>query len=217
MAGHSIRGTTSWPLERPAYFYTLLREPVARTLSEYFYFCRSLGYKKSLEEYVETEGRGNFMVRALSGTDDADDAIALLKRRFSLVGIVERFDDFLEGLSLLDGKSYASFKGFVAYNASRIPGSSSARASKELLARIAEQNAEDIRLYNYVRDSLVGSRGYYLSPDVEPRVAIEQPSRIALRLGRLSNRLYRNFLYKPYCLRVPGLYHALPYYKKLKE
>lgn len=119
--GHVPFGLHQWLPGAPRYL-TMLRDPVERTISDYFFALNTPGHvlfermrrgRLSIEDFValrEEQGYRNMYCRLLSGvaawdqladTPRALPSAALgaaqenLKRHFSLVGITERFDESL--------------------------------------------------------------------------------------------------------------------------
>lgn len=119
--GHGVWGLHAW-LEQPCMYATLLRDPVDRLVSQYYFIrgspnhplnqaLRSRG--KTLSEYLRNGinlQADNGQVRALSRCADSVDAPAPygscsrtmletalhnLTAHYALVGVTERFDDFL--------------------------------------------------------------------------------------------------------------------------
>jgi hypothetical protein len=102
--GHMLFEPDRWP--RDARFLTILRDPVERTISHYYWLNERRGARSgwdSIEEALDQGAiRDNLQVRVIAGADPAgpvtatmtEDAIAALDR-FSGVGLTERFDESL--------------------------------------------------------------------------------------------------------------------------
>jgi hypothetical protein len=157
--GHTIYGLhTSIP--RPATYFTLLRDPVGLTISQYNYVARNPNHPlhgaasyRTLEAYVTsgvTLESDNSQTRAIAGDTatpfrgctDAMLATAKsnIEKDFSVVGLVERFD---ESLMLLRDAFGWSDPLYVRANvtAKKEPVTDAARAL------IREQNRLDIELH----------------------------------------------------------------------
>jgi len=161
--GHMPFGLHSL-VPRPANYVTVLREPVERAISDY-YFARRFkphihhraALRMTLEEYFLEKHEHNLQSRILAGTnsrelfpsvcDSATLAVAKknLARHFLVVGLTERFDETLALLKVVLGwkvKRYRSFR--VAGN--RIPKQHVAPAT---LALIRERERFDLALYGH--------------------------------------------------------------------
>ena len=112
--GHLSYGVHRY-IPRPCHYITVLREPVARTISGYKFIIRNpaafrhhalhdpeVGGKIGLEGYLESEGvgrKGNRQTRMLSGRYSGDlDRAALEEAKanlqdFLVVGLTERFEE----------------------------------------------------------------------------------------------------------------------------
>jgi len=153
-------------LPRPASYITVLREPVERVISEY-YFARHYRlhpqYKRmqnlSLEEYASTTPHHNLQCKLLAGmpgprdflagdcTDETlETAKANLAAHFSVAGLTERFD---ETLALLKARFGWKLNAYASFNVTR------ARPRKEAVPEaaqkiIAERNRYDVAIYRHV-------------------------------------------------------------------
>jgi hypothetical protein len=153
-------------ITRPSTYITVLREPVERVISEY-YFARHHRlhpqHKRmqglSLEEYASTTPHHNLQCKLLAGLPSPRDflagpcaehtlevAKANLAQHFTLAGLTERFDETLALLKVLFGwklDHYASF------NVTPVrPLGDSISPTTRLL--IADRNRFDVALYRHV-------------------------------------------------------------------
>jgi len=156
------------------YTFTLLRNPVSRALSVYYYFCKqghgaglfsavdAESQKVTLEEFVDGKVAGgdavsNFQVRHLAAlqvegaSEDPLEAAKATLRSYHLFGLQEQFDDFatllLRDLGLPDMASLPRENVSAAYRgAEQIPAS-----TRELIER---KNELDVALWNWAREQL---------------------------------------------------------------
>lgn len=163
--GHMPFGLDKY-LARESNYITILRKPVERVISEYFY---RIGRKShpladreikglSLREYVEKLPYDNVQTKLLAGGNPAYDFMAggcsdamletakrNLAQRFSLVGLTERFEETLALCKILFGwkvERYATMRV--------TPGKSKEKGVPiELRDLIAERNRFDVALYKY--------------------------------------------------------------------
>jgi hypothetical protein len=159
--GHMLFGLHE-VLPQPATYITVLRNPVERVLSA-FYFMRSYklhplywkmrNEKWTVEQFVERSSRDNVQCKIIANApyhspctqEVLERATDHLNNYFSVVGLSERFEESLALMKLRFGwqlKSYSSF------NVTR------ARPKKEDLPRatldlIAEKNRFDVALYQH--------------------------------------------------------------------
>lgn len=163
-----IRGHFAFGLHQflpcDAIYFTLLRDPVARFISEYHYIRRSPGLKLheqlqsiSLEQYIDTKGQtaGNLQTRLLFGLSKISNAtpeaiVAQAKenldRYFHVVGLVERFD---ETLVLLKQAFHWRSPVYVKQNTTSTHEKVRLPISEKTLEKIRECNAMDLELYAY--------------------------------------------------------------------
>ena len=151
-------------IPRPANYVTVLREPVERAISDY-YFARRFkphmhhraALQLTLEEYFLEKHEHNLQSRILAGPNSHElfptvcDSATLtvakenLARHFIVVGLTERFDETLALLKVALGWKVKRYRSF------RVAGN---RISKQLvapatLALIREKERFDLALYSY--------------------------------------------------------------------
>jgi hypothetical protein len=159
--GHMLFGLHE-VLPQPATYITVLRNPVDRVLSAY-YFMR--GYKLhplywklrrnkwSLEEYVERTTRDNVQCKIIANAayhepctqEIMERALQHLDRYFSVVGLSERFEESLALMKLRFGWQLKSYSAFNVTR-SRPKRQDLPQASLDL---IAERNRFDVALYKH--------------------------------------------------------------------
>lgn len=159
--GHMLFGLHE-VLPQPATYITVLRDPVERVLSA-FYFMR--GYKLhplywklrrnkwTLEEYVERSTRDNVQCKIIANAhyhlpctqEIMDRALNHLDHYFSVIGLSERFE---ESLALMKLRFGWQLKSYSAFNVTR------SRPKRQDLPQatldlIAERNRFDVALYKH--------------------------------------------------------------------
>ncbi len=157
--GHMVFGLHAI-LPQPATYITVLREPVDRVLSA-FYFMRS--YKLhplywrlkfanySLEDFVRRSRRENVQCKILAGAEYNEPCTAEicetakenLLRYFSVVGLFERFE---ESLALMKLRFGWKLQRYSSFNVTRARPRK-ADIPRSTLDLIAEKNSFDISLY----------------------------------------------------------------------
>jgi hypothetical protein len=157
--GHMLFGLHAI-LPQPATYITVVREPVDRVISS-FYFMRSYKlhplywkFKRerwSLEDFVKRSPRDNVQCKIIAGADYAKPCTAEicekakenLVRYFSVVGLFERFEESLALMKLRFGWKLQRYSSFNVTRA-RPRKADIPPATLEL---IQERNAFDISLY----------------------------------------------------------------------
>lgn len=206
VAGHVGFGVHG-ALPRAAMYLTLLRDPVERLISGFYYSLprhhAATGETVTLEEYVFRKrhydlGLNNLQTRVLSGLSDldptdivttencrpiteADFALVCenLERHYGLVGLTEQFDEFLVVLARLMGWCLAD----VVYRRLNVNPSRPhlTEIPRSVIAEVERHNAYDRRLYRMARDMFAS------------RITAYGPSFAAdLRLFRRLNALHEH-------------------------
>ena len=199
LKGHVAFGVHRF-LEQPVRYVTLVRDPVDRVVSHYF-FTRStprhwlhrkvVEERLSLEDYVHLrmrQGMANYCTRVLSGCVDWEDltrpgadlpadgparARANLEAHFSVVGVTERFDESV--LLMKEAYGWGSVryvKDNVTPNKPQVPVTDRQREI------ILDYNALDAELHAFAKERL--DRAIQDRPDFHRR----------LRRFRAANRWY---------------------------
>jgi Sulfotransferase family len=157
--GHMLFGLHAI-LPQPATYITVLRNPIDRVLSA-FYFMRSYKlhplywkFKRenwTLEDFVRRLPRENAQCKILAGAcyeepctaDICEIAKENLTRHFSVVGLSEHFE---ESLALMKLRFGWKLRNYSIFNVTRVRPVKSA-IPQSTLDLIAEKNAFDISLY----------------------------------------------------------------------
>ena len=199
-------------LPRPATYITVLRDPIDRIISHYYFVLQTpkhylyrniVSQKMTLEQYVRSglspeldNGQvrflcGNPRVDAVSGRDpvsreDLLSAKKNLKECFIGVGLSERFDETVLMFSkLLDWKH-------VYYAKENVTGKRSSKPtiSKSVIQAIEENNDLDMELYKY-------AKGMFF--DLNQKYGVDQEE---LKLFKKRNR-YFGMAYKLSLVGLP--------------
>lgn len=193
--GHFAFGLHTF-LDCPVRYFTIVRDPVKRVLSEYLYIKRSPnvpGHKiakdATLEEYLE-KAQGNLQARMMLGLtqpkDQSDTGILTaiqenIRDHFSMTGMVESFE---ESLMLLHFKLDWQVNSllYVSQNKTSSNQSKAIQLSPDLIELIKEKNHWDVLLYEYIEECF-HNEITKLSPAFEDK----------LRYRAQLNRLYNPF------------------------
>ncbi len=153
-------------LNAPTTYMTMLREPVDRVISEYYYRLNRPQHpyedrwmkKLGLEEYIRATPQHNIQTKLLAGQPTDYDFLAgdcteatlsvakeNLAQRFSLVGLTERFEESLALAKLTFGWKIEHFTDF------NITGKRPARSSvpQPIQDLIRDRYRYDVALYDY--------------------------------------------------------------------
>lgn len=214
LAGHSIRLRSR--LERvvpEVRYYTLLRDPVRRYVSDFYHFVDLLGFPDDFEHWLSLTDRHDFQTRAIAGTADVAAAKELLTSRFAAVGIVEEYDTFLDSLAGLAHPRRLEHRSRVRNAADQRRGRHGKVPLERFRDAIIARNRLDLELYDHVRRVIL--------PEQEARRDRGGGSRstgaartIFGSWRGLQNLLFRNLIYKPYLGYLPFRPHALPRYRR---
>ncbi len=209
VAGHRPYGMHQYfPAEDYQYF-TFIREPVDRVISQYYYLKRSPKHKLypyvnnpnySLKRLIEENHFQNFNIQThwLTGMpksyfqeghqnqETIDLALDNIKRDFAFVGLNDHFDEGLVILKRLFGWS-TPFYAMKNVTKSR---DKQADFSQETIDLIKEKNQMDVRIYDYCRNNFFETLEYHKGDKFNSELA---------QLKFWNQKLGR---YKPYRLKL---------------
>jgi hypothetical protein len=155
--GHTVRPFLEYEnvINKQVQYITFLRDPISRYISHYHFQKYILKKNCEIEEFLDEVEFTNFMTKKISGGNDLQKAISILKNKFKFVGLIENFN-----MSLLLMKNEINLNDFnICYERQREHQSSNNSQIKiiqndEIVERIRGENNLDIELYNYVKNVL---------------------------------------------------------------
>ncbi len=208
IAGHNVKAFSNLSEECPGIqFFTVLRDPVSRFRSHYL--NRSTGHcREQFEQWVSIPWVRNWQTKMIAGEQNADKAIELLEARFGFVGLTERFDETLIMLGrwLQEPGFQPEYRRLNELRHKRRPRDierSKADLSfmelENVRAMIAEANAEDQKVYDYVISTIYPRQQAAYRENLEKELAaLQQRNQTGGRLAEsFASSLMRNYVYKP--------------------
>lgn len=216
IAGHVIQLSSNLEsVVKDVKYFTLLRDPIKRYISDYQFGVDILKYPADFDAWLERTDRHNIMTKAIAGEENVEKAKKLISTKMSLVGIVEKYEEFLEGLRLLVWPD----KLDISYEIKNIASQRKTKHFQQIdlikyKKQLMKNNELDLELYNFVcADVLSKQREKILTEKSKTFVPkIVQYSRISSMARIFLNRIYRNLIYKPYVGQWP-VPHMLDFYK----
>ncbi len=133
-------------------YFTVLRDPVKRYLSQYEYTVHSMRRKITFEQFLKSKSWCDLQTTKIAGVADARKAIEILNKKFFVVGVVDQFDLFLATL-----RQAVTTKSLdISYEQKNI-GVTGKRVGiyEEYKDRILENNSQDSVLYEYCKNVLI--------------------------------------------------------------
>ena len=154
ISGHSIAPYIPITNLAPNLQYiTLLRDPIERYISQYYYWNNVLNKTLSFEEFLSIERIANFQTRKIAGSENLERAKTILLENFLLAGVVEQFNEFL----LVLQKKLAPIQFDPLYQMENVASApqnylkTKRDILKNYLEEIISKNKLDIELYNFVK------------------------------------------------------------------
>jgi len=225
VSGHSIRIQSNLDaVVSNITYFTCLRDPVSRYLSEYYTYVERLGMGSSFKDWLDRTDRHNFQTRAIAGKPDLKVAKQILSEKFVVVGVLEDFEEFFARLSyaarVATGRAILPVRGLLnprnSGNRSLLP------SPQDLLDQFGDSIksvlALDIELYRYARETIIPRQrkklpsNLCLASSVGDASKASWSSRLKAGASLALCRTYRNLIYKPYMGRWPVV-HRLPAYE----
>lgn len=190
-------------LDNRLVWFTFLRDPISRTLSQYEYQVHRYKLASDFPKWADKFGQKDQQVKQLAGESNLNKAKVTLANKFRAVGLVEKYNEslliFKDRLGLSDlNLSYGTPK-----NASQ--GSIKKKIIKnfdEYRDLIIEMNQLDLKLYEYVLETIWPQQ---VKDYGEKRLKNNLLSEFCQlhnsskgRLNALTSRIFRNLIYKPF-------------------
>ena len=184
---------------------------------------RLLGRDKSFDAWLSLEDRRNFITKSIAGSDDLEQAKWYLSEKFSLIGLVEFIeyfmDDFRNFIWLYYRKKFQIYSVRINSNSDRNIINKRAEILMKYKCEIKDANFNDIQLYQFVLNQIIPNQKGRLTK-WEANNESDNPhnkENALFRIGDIKGHsyisyLYRNLIYKPYVGRLPFSPHRLPIY-----
>ena len=208
IAGHFVTPYSELARQCPELrYFAFVRDPVARYRSHFL--NRSLSHtEQAFDEWTASAWSQNWQTRMIAGEPNAEKAIEIIEQRVGFIGLTERFDESV--VMLGDWLGEPSFRGEYRpanqLKKKRRPRDV-AREQTDMrylktdraLARMAEVNAEDQKVYDYVTSTVFPRQVAALREALPAKVAaLQQRCHDAgLLMESLWANFYRNFVYEP--------------------
>lgn len=176
-------------------YFTVLRDPIKRYLSQYEYTVHNRGRNMSFEQFLEWESLWNLQTTKIAGVPDAQKAIDILNEKFLVVGTVDQFDLFLATLKqAVNNKSLD-----VSYDEKNIGVKGNRGTNYEQYKdRILENNKQDVLLYDYCKNVLIPSQSKHFFGDEHFRPSQAQVGTSLLsKLKSYSDYVFRKAYLEP--------------------
>ncbi|XIG89340.1 hypothetical protein C1N90_28730 (plasmid) [Priestia aryabhattai] len=148
-------------INKPYTYFSMVRHPIDRVISLYYFLSRSPGYARyeelkgmTLEEFVtQNKQANNHQTLFFSGNNTFDLALAKknLENHFPVVGVTDMFN---ESTFLMTKKFNWEYKDYKKINVT-VNRPSLKEIPKNILDIIEQNNHLDMELYKYVKDRLI--------------------------------------------------------------
>lgn len=208
IAGHNVKPYADLAAEcAEIRFFTILRDPARRFRSHFL--NRAEGHsREAFDRWISQSWVHNWQTKMIAGEPSAAKAIELIGARFGFVGLTERFDESLVLLGQWLGEPgfRAEYRSVNQLSEKRRPRDAARQQSDmsyldsaAVRARIAEVNAEDQKVYDFVAATIYPRQLAAHPGDLESELrALEQQNCGAGRLAEpMWGRFMRNYIYKP--------------------
>jgi hypothetical protein len=182
-------------------YFTMLREPIARSISHFGYIHRhsdSAQNREDLVDFLQQPVNRNLQTQWLCGEDDPEAAIRALEQDIGFVGLMERFDESMLLLQRWLGESSFDVH-YAPRNRARRVATMPFREDPELLSMLTEANAHDMAVYHYVVEQMLPKQVHAYGGGIAEAVARfqQENQKHHDRPEPLMAGLRRNLLYKP--------------------
>lgn len=198
-------------------FYTILRDPIDRYISDFQHDFYRRGFNGSICDWLKYDTKHNYMTKFIAGENNLDLAKEILMKRFDLIGIMERYEDFISALTELFSPTLIDSKFQVVNQAGKLPTFTISKKTKirqkvnfdeEIYDMIREKNESDILLYDFAK-TLSSHKISNVSVKKFTNRRQTRLSSYTKKQNRIITMLYRNLIYKPVCNEIPFSRYSL--------
>ena len=149
IGGHSIVPYAGLERDFNVKYFTILRDPVNRYISQYRYWRSALGKDITFETFLEKSGSWNMQAKKIAEDRKAVSAISILQDKFIAYGVVEEMELFIADLAAYFQRDLLlQRKNFTQNKVDRVDD-----LREKYLQAIIDRNEEDIELYNWVKQN----------------------------------------------------------------
>jgi hypothetical protein len=203
IAGHTVRPSSDLDQVVPGIrYYTLLREPLARCASHFQYEKANYRDNIRFEDWMVHPVFRNFQTQKIAGGEDLDKAIRIVDQELLFTGVMDRFDESMVILQRLLGDAGLDIR-YVKRNVAsdnRVKSELMSDPSKRKL--LEANNALDVELYRYVKETVYPRYQQAYGPTLEADVAAFQqsnaaPTDIGARWRYAANSMQRALIQRP--------------------
>ena len=220
-AGHSLRPFGDFGAFRERMvFYTLLRDPVQRFISDYHEHRRHFDMSLPFETWAAETTNSDWQVNALSRSGNLEEAKEVLATQFALFDLVENYPRFVTSLSSLMAPHRLS-----AWYEKKNVGTEKSAEDAALERAVAQRpqtleialaaNRKDTELMRWAQNFL--SERYAKTLPLPPAQAPTATAKLAQRTRQILNLTVRNAIYKPSVGLWPTEVDILPTYRMYIE
>lgn len=156
IAGHSIKPYSDLKRSAPDLkYYTFLRDPIRRTLSQYQYEVQQ-GRRKDgqFEQWIRDPANHDAQVRTLAGAPDLEKAKALLRDEIAYVGLMEQLHESLAMMLPALGLPAIDYSPDTVNSARDNLIRDRILADPKLMALVEQANRLDLQLYAFVKNEI---------------------------------------------------------------
>ncbi|MEM9384679.1 MAG: hypothetical protein AAGA68_06440 [Pseudomonadota bacterium] len=154
---------------RPVRYITLLRDPVARYLSQFRYWNRVMAKDWSFERFLDHEPSFDLQTRKLCGNRDSNAALDALRGEFALIGTVESLDEFLVQFAAISALPFDP--RYQARNTGEGDRDEADRLMQAFGDEVVARNQADLALYEQVKSSVLPAQRARYAGDLQDDVA----------------------------------------------
>jgi Sulfotransferase family len=207
IAGHYVKPYNELGRLPMLRFFMFVRDPASRFRSHFLNRAKC-HTEQAFHDWTSESWNHNWQTKMIAGEPNSAKAIDLIAERIGFVGLTERFDESLVMLEQWLGEP--DFRGEYRpanqlhqkrrpHDLARQRTDLSYLQSDHVRARIAEFNAEDQKVYDFVTSTVFPQQVAAYQHDLPTKLQIlQQRCRGAgLLMESLWSGFYRNFIYEP--------------------
>ena len=173
----------------------MLREPVARYISQYTYQVARYNLKEDFFEWKKKYGQNNLQVVHLAGEPNLQVAKEVLRDKIDLIGFVDSIDDSVNFLNKWLGVNSLQNSNIKKKNSSPNHLRKNIIDNYHIYSEVINEcNALDLQLYNFAKD--IYDKKLF---DAYASLPLSKEARGEVsKINKYANKAFRNIIYKNY-------------------